>query len=114
MARPVYQIRRGVLQLAAWQSGEKGYSFKLNRRYQDKQTQEWKDSPFLFDSDLPVAIALLQQAFADLCIQRPSTASGSGGAPPAAAPAPAPAQYVTRDEHGNMKIVDENGDDIPF
>jgi hypothetical protein len=94
-----------------------GYSFKLTRRYQDKQTQEWKDSPFLFDSDLLTAAALLQQAFADLCITRPSMASGSGRAradAPNPAQAPAPAQYVTRDASGNTKLVDENGDTIPF
>lgn len=124
MAKPVYSIRKGVIQLAAWETsgpeGQRGYSFKLNRRYKDKRTQEWTDSPFLFDSDLLVAAALLQQAFADLCITR-GNASGTGGAvsggrPSAAAPPPAPepAQYVTRDEQGNPKLVDANGDDIPF
>jgi hypothetical protein len=127
MAKPVYQIRKGVLQLAAWETngaeGQKGYSFKLNRRYKDKRTGEWTDSPFLFDSDLLTAAALLQQAFADLCITRPAMASGSGAAssgrvssaaaPPELGPAAA-AQYVTRDAQGNPKLVDENGDDIPF
>jgi hypothetical protein len=125
MAKPVYQIRKGVLQLAAWETngpeGKKGYSFKLNRRYKDKRTQEWTDSPFLFDSDLLTAAALLQQAFSDLCITRASQAYGTGassGSPPAAAhnPAPveAPAQYVQQNADGTHKLVDANGDDIPF
>jgi hypothetical protein len=126
MARPVYQTRKGAVQLAAWEQngpeGQKGYSFKLNRRYKDKRTQEWTDSPFLFDNDLLVAAALLQQAFADLCITRASQAHGTGGAPSgrtdAAAPAElgpaAAAQYVQRNPDGSHKIVDANGDEIPF
>ena len=128
MAKPVYQLRKGVVQLAAWETsgpeGQKGYSFKLNRRYKDKRTHEWTDSPFLFDSDLLVAAALLQRAFADLCITQPATVGGPSapsGRMDAALPNPTKGacagegvRYVCRDEHGNAKVVDEHGDEVPF
>lgn len=116
MAKPVYSIRKGVIQLAAWETegaeGRKGYSIKLQRRYKDKRTGEWTDSTFLFDSDLLTAAALLQKAFADLCIVGGS--EGGSSAAPEPRRAPARAEYVARDADGNMKLVDENGDDIPF
>lgn len=121
MAKPVYSIRRGVLQLAAWlnvsEDGRKSYSFKLVRRYKDKQTQEWTDSPFLFDSDLPVAAALLQKAYSDLCIQRSGDNAAGSSAHPCGTATPAPEggkQYLKKNPDGSHTIIDEHGDRIPF
>lgn len=55
------------IQLAGW-VGEKGTSFKINKRYKDKNSGEWKDTEWLSPQDLaglsfliPEAIAQAQQ-----------------------------------------------------
>ena len=55
------------IQLAGW-VGEKGTSFKLTKRYKDKNSGEWKDTEWLSPQDLaglsfliPEAIAQAQQ-----------------------------------------------------
>lgn len=119
MAKPVYTLRKGAVQLAAWEKvgedGRKGYSVKLNRRYKDKATGEWKDSPFFFDNDLLVAAELLREAFAELCVT-------VGDSPTPAVPAPVPketsnlppAQYLQQGADGQYKLVDDKGEQVPF
>lgn len=55
------------IQLAGW-VGERGTSFKINKRYKDKNSGEWKDTEWLSPQDLaglsfliPEAIAQAQQ-----------------------------------------------------
>ena len=58
--RPAISVKSNVswsISIAGW-SGEKGPSFKINKRYKDKESGEYKDTVWLNPQDL-AAIALL-------------------------------------------------------
>jgi len=67
--KPVKKYRASGIEVAIWQN-EKSYSVSFKKSYYDKQAEDWKDSDFLFDNELPILSMLLQFAFAWI-IQNP-------------------------------------------
>jgi len=67
MAQPIITVRRGGLSVAVWenqnQEGRTSYSAQLQKRYYDKATNQWKDSPYLFEGDLLEAAEILRAAW---------------------------------------------------
>lgn len=67
MAQPIITVRRGGLSVAVWENrdaeGRVNYSSQLQKRYKDKASGQWKDSQYLFESDLLEAAELLRAAW---------------------------------------------------
>lgn len=51
MGKPAKTWRAGGIDFAAWQN-DKGYSFTTRKTYKDKSTGEYKESRYLYTSDL--------------------------------------------------------------
>ena len=76
MQKPVMDFRIGCVELAVWKKTMEHdgrsvvrYDAKLNRRYKDRESGEWKDTQY-FDADDLMRIALLAQRAAQcLCIK---------------------------------------------
>jgi len=64
MAKPIQDYSVGGLSVAVW-AQEKGVSISMQKRYLDKDSDEWKESKFLFVSETAILIQLLQKAIAD-------------------------------------------------
>jgi len=74
--RPVQEFRVRNLSLAIWQNeGTRDgrlvtlHSITLNKRYQDQQTGEWKDSSSFFPDDLPRLRLLLDKAYESILLK---------------------------------------------
>ena len=59
--KPIYCAKSKGVEIAVWE-GRTGPQFTINKRYEDKATDEWKDSKTYFDSDLEVLVELIQEA----------------------------------------------------
>jgi hypothetical protein len=87
MAQPVFTARHigNGLSVAVWENtneeGRVSYSAKFEKRYKDKTTGEWKDSPYLFESDLLEASELFRLAWHKIG-QRKAASSKQGSQTP--------------------------------
>ena len=62
---PVKTLRHGTLQVSIWKNvydGKAVYNARLVQRYKDKASDEWKDSKYINDRDLPAASVLIVRA----------------------------------------------------
>jgi hypothetical protein len=91
--RPVKEFRARNLSLAIWQNEgtREGrpitlHSITLNKRYQDQDSGEWKDSSSFFPDDLPRLRLLLEKAYEHLVLRDVSSIADGAGVP---------AEYVT-------------------
>ena len=91
--RPIKEFRVRNLSLAIWQNEGnardgrpiKLHSITLNKRYQDQQTSEWKDSTSFFPDDLPRLRLLLDKAYEHILLREgDSDHAGNGPDAPAA------------------------------
>lgn len=62
MSGPVKTIRNKGLAIAIWEASNGGYSFTLSKRYKCKQTDQWKDSKYLYKTDLEALGAMIEEA----------------------------------------------------
>lgn len=65
MAQPVTRFSSGRIQVSIWENeGTKGkyHSVRINKRYQDPKSGEWRDSGSFFPSELAALQDLLRQA----------------------------------------------------
>jgi transposase len=60
--KPIHTIKEKGLSVAIWETRNGGYSFSISKRYKDKQSDEWKDSKYLFKNDVETLIIQLQAA----------------------------------------------------
>ena len=74
--RPVKKFSVRNLSLAIWQNeGTRDghtvvlHSITLNKRYQDQETGEWKDSSSFFPDDLPRLRLLLDKAYEHILLR---------------------------------------------
>ena len=74
--QPVKEFRARNISLAIWQNegirhGQPVtlHSVTLNKRYYDKETDEWKDSSSFFPDDLPRLRLLLDKAYEHLLLR---------------------------------------------
>jgi|GEM_PF-430909 len=88
--RPVKELRVRNLNLAIWENEGTSrdgrpvtrHSITLNKRYQDQQSGEWKDSSSFFPDDLPRLRLLLDKAYEHLLLSdgdSPGPANSSAG-----------------------------------
>ena len=88
--RPVKELRVRNLSLAIWENEGTSrdgrpvtrHSITLNKRYQDQQSGEWRDSSSFFPDDLPRLRLLLDKAYEHLLLSdgdSPGPANGSAG-----------------------------------
>lgn len=87
------EFRARNLSLAIWQNEgtREGrpitlHSITLNKRYQDQDSGEWKDSSSFFPDDLPRLRLLLEKAYEHLVLRDVSSIADGAGVP---------AEYVT-------------------
>ncbi|MBN2561520.1 MAG: hypothetical protein JXQ75_11380 [Phycisphaerae bacterium] len=87
--RPVKEFRARNLSLAIWQNEgtREGrpitlHSITLNKRYQDQDSGEWKDSSSFFPDDLPRLRLLLEKAYEHLLLRDVSPTADGAGVPP--------------------------------
>jgi len=87
--RPTRELRVRNLSLAIWENEGtsrdgrpvRRHSITLNKRYQDQQSGEWKDSTSFFPDDLPRLRLLLDKAYEHLLLNdTDSPAPGIAGA----------------------------------
>ena len=78
--RPVKEFRARNLSLAIWQNeGTRDgrpitlHSITLNKRYQDQDSGEWKDSSSFFPDDLPRLRLLLDKAYEYILLREPGS-----------------------------------------
>lgn len=62
MGKPIQSWKNKGMDIAAWPTRNNGYSFTIQKRYKDKQTQEWKTTTTYFPDDLAVLLDLINQA----------------------------------------------------
>ena len=62
MSGPVKTIRNKGLAIAVWEASNGGYSFTLSKRYKCKQTDQWKDSKYLYKTDLEALGPMIEEA----------------------------------------------------
>lgn len=60
--KPTKTYKNGGLQVVMWPANNGGYTYQISKRYKDKNTEEWKDSKYLYKSDLEKLVLLLQEA----------------------------------------------------
>lgn len=63
MGKPAKSWRTGGIDFAAWQN-DKGFSFTTRKTYKDKTTGEYKESRYLYTSDLINMRELLNEVIA--------------------------------------------------
>ena len=64
MSQPLTRFTNGKIQVSVWENeGKKGtyHSVRINKRYQDPKTGEWKDSTSYFPSEIVALQDLLKQ-----------------------------------------------------
>jgi len=64
---PVVNVFRNGISLAGWKS-DKGFSFKINKRYQDKEGA-WKDSSYFYENDLADLKELINKVLVKIAIE---------------------------------------------
>jgi len=57
--KPIINEFRNGISIAGWKS-ERGISFKINKRYQDKEGN-WKDSNYFYENDLQDLFGLIMK-----------------------------------------------------
>ena len=88
--RPVKELRVRNLTLAIWENEGTSrdgrpvtrHSITLNKRYQDQQSGDWRDSSSFFPDDLPRLRLLLDKAYEHLLLSdgdSPEPANGRAG-----------------------------------
>lgn len=60
--KPIHTIKDRGLSVAIWETRNGGFSFSISKRYKDKQSDEWRDSKYLFKNDVETLIIQLQAA----------------------------------------------------
>ena len=67
---PFKTFRAGKISISLWQNETEHegrtftqYTIKVQKRYRDKQTDEWKTTEYLYQQDLPNLIVCAQKAF---------------------------------------------------
>lgn len=72
--KPAQSWNMGGVQIAMWVN-DKGASFTLQKRYKDQASGEWKESKYLYASDLAALAALIPSAVgASLNVKRGQSA----------------------------------------
>ena len=65
--KPVLKLEQYPIKVAVWENtsddGRKYFSTKLVKTFKDKQTGEYKETPYLSERDLLTAAALLQEVW---------------------------------------------------
>lgn len=87
-SKPDKVFRAGRVSAALWRSESEQdgrtvvtWSTKVQNRYRDRQTGEWKDTDYFFPDDLPRLALVAQQAYE--CIVLKESEEGTNDAPPA-------------------------------
>jgi transposase len=61
MGKPAHKLWKNGVDVAIWEN-RTGYSLTVQKRYKDKQTNEYKVSTSYYDKDVDVLIELLKEA----------------------------------------------------
>lgn len=61
MAKPMKAWRQGKLDIAAWQNDSGQISFTFRKCYKDKTTGEYKETKYLWPSDISDLVKLFQE-----------------------------------------------------
>ena len=61
MAPPIHKIQKHGLAVAVWGDANNP-RLSIDKRYKDKQTNEWKSSNYLFENEVVTLNELLQEA----------------------------------------------------
>ncbi len=81
MAAPIKKLSARGISLAVWENetseGRKTHSVTFEKRYKDKESDEWKSSSSYFLEDLPRLIALLQKVYSDMIVKERDSPSHS-------------------------------------
>lgn len=102
------------LELACWTSDDGKISFSINKRYKDKNTEEWKDTKYLNSGDLAGLLEIANKGLAWAGKYYEAKRAAKDGAAPSAhgqaqAPRPAPTGGMAM-----QQAVPFDDDDIPF
>lgn len=62
MSGPVKTIRNKGLAIAIWETNNGGYSFSISKTYKCKQTEKWKESKYLYKTDLEALGPMIEEA----------------------------------------------------
>ncbi len=76
MPEPAMRFRSGAISATVWEHQGPGGpypSVRLTRSYQDKKTQEWKETSEFTVNDLPVVAILARKAFEALALDHASS-----------------------------------------
>lgn len=77
--KPVMEIRKNGIKISFWENetneGKRFYSIKVIKSYYDEKKQEWVDTEYFSEYDLPLLAILVQKASLEL-IQVKSTKEG--------------------------------------
>ena len=72
---PFKTFRAGKMSVALWRNEVEQedriyvqYSLRIQKRYRDKQTNEWKTAEYLYPTDLPHLIICAQTAFESIAL----------------------------------------------
>jgi hypothetical protein len=74
MTKPVVKYSVGAINIAVWENGSRdGGSFNtitINRRYKDKDKEEWKNSSSLRVNDIPKVVLALNKVYETLSLKQ--------------------------------------------
>jgi len=102
--KPVKMYKDGGVQITMWPANNGGYTYQISKRYKDKNTEEWKDSKYLYKSDLEKLVVLLQEAINSESERVNYDAERVTSGQPATTP---PGKF-------KYELAEEDVDDIPF
>ena len=98
MAGPEQKWKDGGIQITAWKN-DYGLSYTITKTYKDKKTDEWKESKYLYKSDLEKLLNILPSAVEWATEKEPTR--------------DAPGKELVG-EPGEQKAPSFDDDDIPF
>ena len=81
--RPIKEFRAGNVKAAIWKQEREDqghttatYSVKIQKRYFDKATQEWRDTDYFFVDELPRLRLVADQAFQFITLRESEDTNG--------------------------------------
>jgi len=98
--KPIKTYKDGGVQVVMWPTNNGGYSYQITKRYKDKKTEEWRDSKYLYKSDLEKLIPLLQEAVSSETMRTQYDAERTATAQP--------------EKQQKYELPDSEIDDLPF
>lgn len=102
--KPVKTYKDGGVQVTMWPANNGGYTYQISKRYRDKKTEEWKDSKYLYKSDLEKLVVLLHEAIESETSRTEWDAERVTSGQPAITPKP----------KQKYELADDDIDDLPF